>query len=158
MGELVVEKSIELDAPAEKIWEQLVDVKSWPEWKPFITKARIAGYDSLTNGARIKMSLLAGGPAAAPLSVTVNAFDKPRYLSWEGGIKGLLHAEHSFCLEEKGGKTRVTTYEKFAGPLLWFMLRLAPREDLEQLHEKWLQAIKARLEPDAPAEEGGPVH
>lgn len=147
MATISVEKTIEIEAPAAKIWEQLIDVKSWASWKPFVKKARIGGgHEHIGLGSNIKMSLLVGsGVASAPLSVTVVEFDAPRALAWEGGVKGLVHAIHGFELKEGQGKTVVVSRETFTGALLSLMTLLVSKQELEDLHEAWLKAIKARV-------------
>ncbi len=147
MGEYVVEKSVEVDAPLRKVWEEMVDVKEWPSWKPFMQKVSIGGgYETLTNGSVIWMMLQMAGPVGTPLRVRVNSFDRPHRLGWEGGLDNLVRAEHTFTFEDKGGKTRITSREAFQGYLLWFLFLLVTREDLENLHHKWLEAIKSRVE------------
>jgi hypothetical protein len=147
MSEFRVEKSAEVNAPLDKIWEEIIKVGEWPKWKPFVTKASIAGgYEALTNGSTFKMSLKVGGPAAVPLSAKITEFDRPRSLKWGGGVKGLLTAEHGFRFEEQGGKVKVTSWEHFSGALLGFVLLMVSKEDLEKLHEDWVAAIKARFE------------
>lgn len=160
MAEMMVEKSLEVDASPDQIWEAMMDVKSWPEWKPFMTKARFgSGYESVTCGAKIKMSLMVGGPAVVPLSVEVCEFDKPSRLAWQGGVQGLFHAVHGFELQDKGGKTRVVSHEKFTGILVPLVKLIISSEDFENLHQEWLLAIKRRVEKkDAPEEEAAPAH
>lgn len=158
MGEFTVEKSIEFEASLNQLWDDLLKVKEWPKWKPFIQAASIkGGYEAITNGSKFTMNVKIGGPAALPLTCTVNAFDRPKKLGWEGGVKGLFHADHSFEFEEVGTKVRVTTRETFSGILTGLVGLMVPRSDLEKLHEDWLAAIKrhATGETEAPAE---PVH
>jgi hypothetical protein len=147
MGRFVVEKSVEVNAPAGAVWEQMVAVLRWPEWKPFIQKARIGGgYESLTNGSTLKFSILIGGPAAIPLSVKVTEFNIPSRLAWSGGVPGLFFATHSFDFQEKQGQTVVTSREEFSGALLGLVKLMLSEEDFEKLHQEWVQAIKKRLE------------
>jgi len=146
MGEIVVEKSLEVEAPALAIWEEMMKVSSWPEWKPFMKKAGVSGYDSLTCGAKIKMSVMVGGSASVPLSATVIEFNRPERLVWEGGVKGLFHAVHSFDFKSMGDKTRVTSREEFNGVLTGVVQLMVTKDDLERLHEQWLIAIKKRME------------
>jgi hypothetical protein len=159
MGEMRVEKSIEVEASAAEIWEAVIDVRSWPSWKPFVTKARIAGgYDSVTCGVKIKMSLMVGGPASVPLTVKVVEFEKPSRFAWEGGVKGLVHAVHGFEFQERGGKTRVTSRETFTGALVPLVKLMVTEEDFHKLHEDWVKAIKKRVEQKPEAEEPSPGH
>jgi hypothetical protein len=147
MAELTVEKSIEVEAPAAEVWNAMMDVKSWPQWKPFMTKASVAGgYQSVTCGTKIKMSVMIGGPASVPLKVTVVDFQKPSRLAWEGGVKGIFHAIHSFDLVDQGGKTRVTSRETFTGALLPAVKLIVTEDDLNRLHEEWVKAIKKHVE------------
>lgn len=159
MGEFLVERSVLVDAGLEAVWSAVTDVAGWPEWKPFMRKASIAGgYDSLTCGSRIKMSVMIGGPASLPLNVTVTEFRRPNLLAWEGGAKGLFHAVHGFEFVDQGGKTLVTSREKFTGVLVPLAKLIVSGEDLENLHEQWVAAIKKRVEgkeEPAPADDHG---
>jgi len=160
MKELIVEKAAEVRAPAAAIWEQMMAVKEWPSWQPFITKARIASdYENLSCGSRIRFSLMAGGPASLPLTAAVTEFDRPRRLAWTGGLHGWFYAEHSFDFEDQGGGvTRVVSRERFTGHLLPLVLLVVPPADLEELHLKWVQAIKERMEGKPEAPPAAPSH
>lgn len=161
MGEFVVERSGEVKAGPQAIWDAMMAVSDWPKWKPFVTQARIASrHPVLSAGSRIKMSLMVGGPAAAPLTVIVSEFRPPSRLTWTGGVHGVFYAEHSFDFEDLGnGSTRVVSRERFTGWLLPVMLRIVTREDLAQLHEQWVRAIKEKLEGKSePAPAAGHSH
>jgi hypothetical protein len=159
MGRMYAEKWVDVDASAKEIWDQVVDVASWPSWKPFITKASVGGgYESLGNGTTIKFSILPGGPAAVPLSAKITEFNSPHKLSWTGGVPGVVHAVHSFEFTEIGGKTRVTSKEEFTGALIWFLKLMISEDDLNKLHEQWVQAIKRRVEKQPAEEPVAPAH
>lgn len=161
MADYVVEKSIEVDAPLGDVWDEMMDVSEWAEWKPFLEYARVSGaYDSLSNGSTLKMGMMFGGPVSLPIKVQVTRFDIHQGLTWAGGVPGLIHAVHSFDFKESGGKTVVTSRETLSGRLLWVLDLLAPREQFEELHEKWLKAIKDRMEAEdeAPAEDHAHGH
>jgi hypothetical protein len=36
-------RSIEMEAPAERVWDILVDLDRWPEWGPTVSGARLDG-------------------------------------------------------------------------------------------------------------------
>lgn len=146
MGEIIVEKSMEVNATPQAIWDEMVKIDTWPEWKPFIKKAGASGYECLANGVKFKMTIQVGGPAAVPLSATISEFDQPGRLVWEGGVKGIFHAVHSFDFKESGDKTLVVTREEFKGALTGILNLMVGRDDLEALHQKWLEAIKKRVE------------
>ena len=146
MGEIIVEKSMEVAATPQAIWDEVVKVSTWPEWKPIIKKASISGYDSLSTGAKIKFTATVGGPASVPLSATITEFDKPGRLAWTGGVPGVFHAVHSFDFKDMGKTTQVTTREVFTGILTGAVQLMVSKEDLENLHQQWLDAIKKKEE------------
>ncbi len=160
MGQMSVEKSVEVDAPAQAIWEQIIDVASWPSWKPFIKSSKIKGYDHLGNGGKFSMSIMAAGPAAVPITATVCDFDAPNLLAWEGGVPGIFRAKHSFEFKEAGGKTIVTTKEVFNGILVGLVGLMVTQDDFEKLHDDWLAAIKDKMETaeESEEEEAEPDH
>jgi len=156
MAEFTVSASEVIDAKPAEVWEKLMDVKSWPEWKPFIKYTKIkSGYENMSCGTVLKMGIRPSGVASVPVTVTVSEFNRPARLAWEGGVKGLVHACHSFDLEDKGGKTKITSSETFAGALVPVVKLLVTLEDFEKLHQDWVKAVKERLEgkSEEPAEE-----
>ena len=145
MGAYQLERTREIQAPAGKIWDQLLDVKSWPEWKPFIPAT--SGREVIRAlGDRFQMKIRVKGPFAFPVPVRVCEFDPPRRVAWTGGIPGTVISVHSFILEDRGASTRVTSREEFTGALVGLMLQMVTPQDLEKLHEQWLEAIQRRME------------
>lgn len=144
MGRYRVEKSMEINAPAEKIWDQLIDLHKWPEWKSFI-KDTWSKDDALSMGTRFKMKIAVKG-LAPTLSATICDFNPPKSLVWAGGAKGIMSAEHGFTLDEKDGKTVVTSWEEFSGVLVGLILLVLGKKTLDKLHENWVNAIKERVE------------
>jgi uncharacterized membrane protein len=145
MGRFSVERSLEIDAPARLIWDELMDVARWPEWKPFITGTRFSG-NSLGTGSNFRMKIKVKGPAVT-IPVRVCEFLEHKKIAWTGGIPGAAVSVHSFILDEKGDVTLVTSREEFTGALVLLMLMIVSRDDLLSLHERWLEAIRQRVEP-----------
>ena len=141
-----VARSAEIAAPAQAVWDRIVAVASWPEWKPFISRTAMSRPE-LSLGSRFKMHIRVKGPFAVPVSVRVCEWQPPRRIAWTGGIPGVSVSVHSFLLEEKDGRTRLTSLEEFTGALVWLMLLLVTPADLESLHDRWLAAIRQRVEP-----------
>ena len=160
MKEHIVEKSIEVKASPQAIWDAVVAVNDWPSWKPFVTKSRIASErQALDIGTHFKMSLMLGGPAAVPMTAAISDFRPPSRLAWTGGAPGVFYAEHSFDFEDLGnGVTRVVSRERFTGFLLPLILRIVTREDLESLHAQWVSAIKEKMEGKSEPVAAGPSH
>ena len=117
MGKFTVERSRTIDAPAARIWPELLDINSWPEWKPFIQATSWSG-GAPQVGSEFKMNICVKGRLAVPVKVRVVEMDEPRYVAWTGGIPHTAVSVHSFRLEEKDGKTIVTSREDFTGALV----------------------------------------
>ena len=140
-----VERALEIAAPPAAVWDQITAVRTWPEWKPFIART-VLEEDRLSLGSRFKMHIRVKGSFAAPVSVRVCDWQPLRRIAWTGGIPGVSMSVHSFMLEAKDGRTLLTSREEFSGALVWLMLRLVTPADLESLHDRWLLAIKNRVE------------
>jgi hypothetical protein len=91
------------------------------------------------------MKIRVKGRLAAPVRLRVIEMDEPRYVAWTGGLPRAAMSVHSFRLEEKDGKTLVTSQEDFTGALVFMMLWLVKHEDLLSLHDQWLEAIERRV-------------
>ena len=141
-----VERAAAVAASPEALWEVIADVARWPEFKPFIRRTRVAG--PLGMGARFRMDIAVKGPAV-PVPVTVVEWDQPRRMAWSGGLPGLVVSTHSFIIEPADGGARLVSLEEFRGPLCRLMLVFVSEADLNRLHDRWLEAIKARAERPA---------
>ncbi len=48
----IFERSIEIDAPVEKVWEVLTDPRTWPEWFPGVDSVA-----SVNTSVRVRASI-----------------------------------------------------------------------------------------------------
>ncbi len=151
-----VEKSIEIDAPLEEVWDVALDVNSWADYISYIKYASFKG-EELKIGSRFTIIIYRkGGVIIAPL--TVCEMDKYRTVAWHTiNTGGLMKAVRYLSFEEKDGKTVVTSVEEVGGALPRFLARIpglmGPTfgENLALSHEEWLASIKKRV-----AESGRP--
>ncbi len=144
MGAHSVERSRTIDAPAARIWAELLDIGKWPEWKPFIPAVSWRG-GAVGVGSEFKMNIRVKGRVAVPVKVKVLRMEAPAYVAWTGGIPHVSMSVHSFKLEEKDGGCIVTSREDFTGALVFMMLWLVKHKDLVSLHDRWLEAIARRV-------------
>ncbi len=122
----VAEASLTIDAPPQRVFDRLADLASWPSWMPgsFALHPRVrAGTASpLRSGDRFRVRI-SGAPIASTLKVS--KLDRPNELTWRGGVRGLLWAEHRFVFEPVGDKkTRVRSIETWRGALSGLLRRL----------------------------------
>ncbi|MEQ3549666.1 SRPBCC domain-containing protein [Pseudonocardia nematodicida] len=124
---LHLEHSIDINAPAGRVWAIFTDTAAYPEWNPFMTKLD----GELTLGSRLAVTIVPPGGKPNSFRPTVTAVEPGRRLAWLGRlpIPGLVDGAHSFELEPLTPETtRFTQSERFTGllvPLLGGMLRPA---------------------------------
>jgi hypothetical protein len=148
-----LQAEIEIQAPAERVWEVLTDFAAYHEWNPFIVEA--AG--QAVPGQRLELHMRLSGRRPTTLRPEVLEADPGRQLRWLGRVlvPGLFDGEHRFTIEPAGpGRVRLTQQEQFRGllvPLLLAMIAKATEASFQRMN----QALKARAEQPAPTRAGG---
>jgi len=120
----VAEAERTIDAPPQRVFDRLADLASWPSWMPrsFAPVIRAGTPSPLREGDRFRVRI-SGAPVASALRIS--RLDRPHELSWRGGVRGLLSAEHRFVFESVGDKrTRVRSIETWNGVLSGLLRRL----------------------------------
>ncbi|HEY9763704.1 MAG TPA: SRPBCC domain-containing protein [Trichocoleus sp.] len=136
--------SIEINAPANIVWEVLTDFSSYDQWNPFI---RSVSGEVKQNGKLEVCVQPPGGSGMTFRPVIVN-IQPERELRWIGRLllPGLFDGEHQFQLEPFGqNQTRLIHREVFSGllvPLLWRDLDTKTRQGFEEMNH----ALKKRVE------------
>jgi carbon monoxide dehydrogenase subunit G len=98
-GELV-ERTFEVDVPAERAWQLLADVARWPEWAPHITSASVDPPGAVGPTSKGVFRFRPVGRAAFEMT----AWDPPRSWTWTGHVMGVtIEYDHAF---EKIDQTR----------------------------------------------------
>jgi hypothetical protein len=115
--------AVEIDAPAARVWEVLVDLPAYEEWNPFIVEAR--GNVAVGETLSLRMAL----PGWDPMTIEPRLLvvEPGRELRWKGQLllPGLFDGEHAFVMTALAdGRTRVDHTERFAGLLLPIAKRL----------------------------------
>ncbi len=135
---------IHIHAPAEVVWNILMDFTSWPEWNPFITSIERSGQEK--NRLQVTMQL-PGSHKPFKASPVIIHLEEKREFRWLGriGFRGIFDAEHYFILEElPSGSTSLTHGELFSGilpPLMGGTL-----QKTEQGFKQMNMALKKRCE------------
>jgi hypothetical protein len=136
--------SIDIEAPAENVWELLIDFTAYPTWNPFITRAE----GPLEVGGRLILRMQPVGGSAVTLRPTVAEVVEGHRLRWQGrlGVRGLLDADHLFILESQGAtRSRLVQQEQFSGLLVPFVQRSLDHGTLPAFHAM-NAALKDRAE------------
>ena len=117
MARREVSAEIDIDAPAERVWEVLTDFARYPEWNPFLPS--VAG--ELTSGASFIVRIAPPRGRAMTFRPTLLEVEKNRELSWLGRLllPGLFDGEHHFVIEPQGERSvRFVQREVFTGLLV----------------------------------------
>jgi hypothetical protein len=135
---------IEIAATAEGVWGLLTDFRSFPEWNPFIRRAK----GEVKEGERLEVFLQPSGARGMTFRPKVLKAEPNRELRWLGHllVPGLFDGEHIFRIEPLGeGRVRFIQQEKFTGllvPLFAGGLERDTRRGFEEMN----QALKERAE------------
>src|SRR4030088_1364331 len=141
----LIETTIDLQAPAMRVWSVLTAFSAYPAWNPFI----IAAEGEPRSGAKLRITI--GPPGRRPVTFrpVVLVALPGRELRWLGRllIPGLFDGEHYFQLEQRDAAGRFHHCERFSGillPLFGDGLLIATRQGFEAMNA----ALKKRVEAD----------
>jgi hypothetical protein len=135
---------IEIDAPAERVWQILTDFASFPQWNPFIR--RIGGEPRV--GEQLEVYLQLSGARGITFRGKVLGAEPPRELRLMAPLirPGLFDREHIILIEAvEPGHVRFVQRVVYGGllvPLFPKSLQRIIRRGFEQMN----RAIKARAE------------
>lgn len=138
-----LDATIEIEAPAERVWEVITDFASYPQWNPFIIRAE----GIPVEGARLRITIRAPGYRPVTFKPRVLRAVSGRELTWLGRtfLPGLFDGRHSLTMEAlEESRTRFRTHEEVTGillPVLGKVMRASQRG-----FEELCAAVKARAE------------
>jgi len=134
MREIITE--IEINASAEKVWIQLVNLEKFSKWNPFIREA----HGVIKEGARLKIKIVPPGGKAMVFNPVVKKVIPEVEFRWLGRflLPGLFDGEHIFKLIPIAvQKTRLVHREKFSGmlvPFFWKSLDSGTRAGFKEMN------------------------
>jgi hypothetical protein len=135
---------VEIEASAEDVWRILTDFQSFPEWNPFIRRAR----GKAREGERLEVFLQPSGARGMTFRPRVLKAEPNREFRWLGHlvVPGLFDGEHIFLIEPLGeSRVRFIQRENFTGLLVPLFAGSLDR-DTRRGFEEMNQALKARAE------------
>jgi carbon monoxide dehydrogenase subunit G len=133
------ESSIDINAPAEKVWALVDKLEEWPQWMPSIKKIERLSKGPLTVGSQLSVTAKVSR-LTVKLLMTITEFVPERNVVMQGKALG-TNLTRFYTLEPVNGKTRVTIGGDVSGALAW----LARRGGQEVSAEIAL-AVKTRIE------------
>ena len=130
-------KEIIINAPVEKVWQIQTGIKSWVNWQPDVTSAKLEGPLATGTVFRWKVKGLA-------ITSTLHTVEPNQHIGWTGVSLG-MYAIHNWTFERQGENTHVVTEESLSGWLTRLMKLFDPLF-LEKSLEMSLQILKATSE------------
>jgi hypothetical protein len=139
----ILHAAIEIDAPATRVWDILVDLQGYAAWNPFIVQA--SGQPRVDE--RLDITIAAPGLKPVSFRPKVMDFQPGHLLRWKGEYKvpGLFDGRHALVVDALGpDRSRFTTHEEVSGVLLPFLGKVmrASQNGFEQM----ASALKDRAE------------
>jgi carbon monoxide dehydrogenase subunit G len=101
-----VERTIEINAPPERVWGVMIDVERWPEWTESMKSVERLDTGDFSVGSKAKLKIRRSPNANV---WTVTELTPNRSFSWEtnsGGVKGV--ATHIIEPAANGSKVTLT--------------------------------------------------
>ncbi|HCT94845.1 MAG TPA: SRPBCC domain-containing protein [Rikenellaceae bacterium] len=137
---------IDIDAQPEKIWEVLVDFKSWETWNSFIPLVE----GNLKEGERIRIKVVT--PDMKPMIFVPEVYEVIPFkkILWGGSFLRIIYSgDHAFLLElTSDGKTRFRQIERFRGPMVLFMGSMIKKTEIG--YNQMNLALKKQVEINLP--------
>jgi carbon monoxide dehydrogenase subunit G len=115
------ESSIDIDAPAERVWALVDKLEEWPQWMPSIKKIERVSQGPLAVGAQLSVTAKVSR-LTVRLLMTVTEFVAERNVVLEGKALGTKLARF-YALEPVNGKTKLTIGGDVSGALAWLACR-----------------------------------
>ncbi|MGI5238376.1 SRPBCC family protein [Dactylosporangium sp. CA-139066] len=125
------ESSIVIDAPPQRVWAVLADLRSWPEWSP---KRRVLRLGEMAPGVSFRWKL-----GAVAVNSTFAVVEPGRELTWSGVVAGYKAVDQQVLEPLPGGRTRVTMRESLDGPLVRVLFGA---KRLRAGHEEYLRELQ----------------
>lgn len=138
MPMIKVEYSVDVQAGAERLWDILTNIQSWPEWQG-------TSYIKPAEDGPLKMgSAFTAELGGIRWNIGVIKAIKPGSICWTGRRLG-IEAIHEWEFQEEAGKTRVITRESMSGGVIILIYPIIKRK-LSKYDYKWLMDLKSKAE------------
>ncbi len=131
--------SIEINAPAERVWSILTNAKAYPSWNSTVDKVD----GEIAAGQKVTVYAKATPGRAFPLKVTT--FEPATRMVWSGGMPlGLFTGARTYNLTAKGTAVSFTMTEEFTGLMAPLITRSIP--DLQPAFDAFARDLKKAAE------------
>lgn len=142
-----VHNEIMIDAPAQKVWDILVQIEAWPQWYVGAENLKLA---NSKTGRLAADSNFTWKTMGMNFDSRVKEFLPPWRLATESR-KRVIQGYHAWLIIPTATGCKVITDESFRGPLGLLQGTFIPHK-LHRLHQIFLEELKKKAEkPTGPA-------
>ena len=136
-----VHNQIEIEAPADVVWDILVHVEDWPNWYAGATDLTVnrGKHGRVTADSTVRWKTM-----GLRFDSKVREFEPPARFAWESR-KAVIQGYHAWLLIPTADGTRVITEESFNGFLAYLQGTFIPQK-LHGLHQIFLEELKRKAE------------
>jgi uncharacterized membrane protein len=138
---MIMEDSIEIDAPPQLVWDVFSDVEHWPDWTASVTSLVGGDGPALAVGKRFAIKQ----PGMSKLVWKVTEIDPGSSWTWVQRSPGVLVSARHDVVAQPGGRTLVRQRLDQRGVLGGLLGRLMVKKTKRFL-ELEAQGLKARSE------------
>jgi hypothetical protein len=134
-----------IEAPAERVWAEMTDFASFPDWNPFVREAS----GRLEVGQQLKIKLRLDHGLKMTFKPRVTVVEPNRELRWLAtlGRPGVFDVDRAFQIEPYGeGSVRFVMSEECTGWLTPVMFATNLEAQLYRGYDAFNQALIKRVE------------
>src|SRR3990172_6000852 len=104
-----VHTEIEINAPAQRVWQVLTDLAGYAEWNPMIRRAS----GEIRTGSRLKIYFNPSGSRGRTFRPKLLVVEPNRELRWQGqpGVPYIIESEHFFLITPAGDNKILLTHD-----------------------------------------------
>jgi uncharacterized membrane protein len=108
------ERSIEIDAPQQRVWDVLTDLEAWPGRIETVDAVELLTPPPLAPGSRVRLAQ----PKLGEGTWDVTVWDAPSYFEWTQKTSGISSVAGHRVEALGEGRSRVTLTLDMRGPLI----------------------------------------
>jgi hypothetical protein len=146
---ITVATSIQIAAPADKIWDVLVDLEKYPDWNPMFKTAT----GSVSVDQMLTISVRSQKLVMTPTILVATPGQELRWLGSIGGFPGMLDGNHYHIITDNGDGTCTFDHgEQLSGCLVPILDNLTGMfKNFEKGFLALNKSLKTRCEEESPS-------
>ena len=145
MRSRIIKTETIIHAPAERVWAEMTDFASFPQWNPFVREA----HGKLVPGEKLKIRLRLDRGLRMTFRPRVTVVEPNRELRWLAtlGRPGVFDVDRAFQIEPRDeGSVRFVMSEECSGWLTPVMFATNLEAQLYRGYDAFNEALRRRVE------------